>query len=40
MMGLPHGARVWLACGVTDMRRYVEFSVMRSRRASGVPGLV
>lgn len=21
MMGLPHGARVWLACGVTDMRR-------------------
>jgi transposase len=21
MMGLPHGARIWLACGVTDMRR-------------------
>lgn len=21
MMGLPHGARIWLACGATDMRR-------------------
>jgi transposase len=21
MMGMPRGARVWLACGATDMRR-------------------
>jgi transposase len=21
MMGMPHGARIWLACGATDMRR-------------------
>ena len=21
MITLPHGARIWLACGVTDMRR-------------------
>jgi transposase len=21
MIGMPHGARIWLACGATDMRR-------------------
>jgi hypothetical protein len=21
MMGMPHSARIWLACGATDMRR-------------------
>jgi transposase len=21
MIGMPHGARIWLACGVTDLRR-------------------
>jgi hypothetical protein len=30
MITLPSGVRVWLACGVTDMRNYAESSVMRS----------
>jgi hypothetical protein len=30
MIGMPHGARIWLACGATDMRRYALRSVMRS----------
>ena len=30
MISLPSGARVWLACGRTDMRKYAERIVMRS----------
>ena len=30
MIVLPSGARVWLACGYTDMRNYAESPVMRS----------
>ena len=26
MIALPPGVRVYLACGVTDMRNYAEFS--------------
>ena len=29
-MMLPPATRVYLACGFTDMRRYVECSIMRS----------
>jgi hypothetical protein len=25
MIGLPSGARVWLACGVTDLRKTTSF---------------
>lgn len=30
MIGLPAGTRVWLAAGVTDMRRYVQLNTMLS----------
>jgi hypothetical protein len=30
MIALPPGVRVYLACGVTDMRNYAESAVMRS----------
>jgi hypothetical protein len=30
MISLPPGARVWLACGRTDMRNYAEYIIMRS----------
>jgi hypothetical protein len=30
MIAAPAGVRVWLAAGVTDMRKYAESSVMRS----------
>jgi hypothetical protein len=35
----PSGVRVWLATGVTDMRRYAERTIMRSprRRALAPP---
>jgi hypothetical protein len=32
MIGPPPGTRVYLACGVTDMRRYVEYTIMQSPR--------
>ncbi len=32
MIPVPAGVRVWLATGVTDMRRYVERRIMRSPR--------
>ena len=32
MIALPPGVRVYLACGVTDMRNYAECLVMRSAR--------
>lgn len=32
MIGLPAGTRVWLAAGVTDMRRYVQLTIMLSTR--------
>ena len=32
MIPLPPGVRVYLARGVTDMRNYAEFPVMRSPR--------
>ena len=31
MIAVPPGVRVYLACGTTDMRRYAESPVMRSR---------
>jgi hypothetical protein len=34
MIGPPPGTRVYLACGVTDMRRYVEYTIMQSPRCS------
>jgi hypothetical protein len=37
MIALPAGVRVYLACGVTDMRNYAESLVMRSPRQS--PGI-
>ena len=30
MIPVPSGVRVWLAAGHTDMRRYAEWTVMRS----------
>ena len=30
MIALPPGVRVYLACGITDMRNYAESPVMRS----------
>jgi hypothetical protein len=32
MIGPGTGVRVYLACGVTDMRNYVATVIMRSRR--------
>ncbi len=32
MIGLPSETRVWLASGVTDMRRYAEHRIMLSPR--------
>jgi hypothetical protein len=32
MIALASGLRVYLACGVTDMRNYADTSVMRSPR--------
>jgi hypothetical protein len=29
---LPAGIRVYVACGVTDMRNYAEFTIMQSPR--------
>jgi len=30
MIAVPSGVRVYLACGVTDMRNYAEWLIMRS----------
>jgi hypothetical protein len=32
MIGLPSETRVWLASGMTDMRRYAEHRIMLSPR--------
>ncbi len=38
MIALPPGARVWLACGVTDMRRGMPgLALMCRRRSVGTP---
>ena len=34
MIGPGTGVRVYLACGVTDMRNYAPTMIMRSRRVS------
>jgi hypothetical protein len=34
MIALPSGVRVWLATSHTDMRRYAEHRIMRSRQWS------
>ncbi len=39
MIVLPSGAQVWLACGYTDMRNYVERRIMRSPADCPRPGL-
>ena len=38
MIGRGTGVRVYLACGVTDMRNYVERMIMRSPRRQGAAG--
>ena len=35
MISAPLGVRVYLACGTTDMRNYVECLVMRSSGPGG-----
>lgn len=35
MIAIPTGVRVWLAAGHTDMRRYAERQIMRSRQWKG-----
>jgi hypothetical protein len=35
MIGPGTGVRVYLACGVTDMRNYALIMIMRSRRGRG-----
>jgi transposase len=34
MIPIPSGVRVWIATGHTDMRRYVERTIMQSPRRS------
>ena len=34
MITVPAGVRIDLACGATDMRRYVEYTIMQSPRNS------
>jgi hypothetical protein len=36
MISLASGLRVYLACGVTDMRNYAEHTIMRSPRDPGL----
>jgi hypothetical protein len=42
MIALPTGTRIWLAAGITDMRRYAKLPIMRPSGLSHVrqPGQI
>ena len=39
MIGLPHGTRIWLAAGVTDMRRGFDGLATRVRQFAAKNGV-